>query len=104
MVCQPLWSSGDDAYIEHARSVLPNVEGVTTKWAVSFTSARTLMPQAWRRKPWARAWRMPCRDWVILNAQRLPENSVLEVVCLQRKAAELLDYLPNVERTDASHD
>ena len=35
------------------------------------------------------------------KVQRLPENIVLEVVCMQRKAAELLDYLPNVERTDA---
>ena len=35
------------------------------------------------------------------KTQRLPDNIILEVVCLQRKAAELLDYLPNIERTDA---
>ena len=36
--------SGDDAYIDHAQSVLPGVEGVITKWNHSFTSARMLKP------------------------------------------------------------
>ena len=92
--------SGDDAYIEHARSVLPNVEGVTTKWAVSFTSARTLMPRV-AQKAVGEGVANALSRLGDFQAQRLPDNSVLEVVCLQRKAAELLDYLPNVERTDA---
>ena len=92
--------AGDDAYIEHAQSVLPNVEGVTTKWAVSFTSARMLMPKV-AQKLVAEGVANALSRLGDFKVQRLPENIVLEVVCMQRKAAELLDYLPNVERTDA---
>ena len=92
--------SGDDAYIDHAQSVLPNVEGVITKWATSFTSVRTLMPRVAQQHVAERAVNALSR----LNdfkAEKLPDDIVLEVVCLQRKAAELLDYLPNIERTGA---
>ena len=92
--------AGDDAYIEHAQSVLPNVEGVTTKWAVSLTSARMLMPKV-AQKLVAEGVANALSRLGDFKVQRLPENIVLEVVCMQRKAAELLDYLPNVERTDA---
>lgn len=92
--------AGDDAYIDHAKSVLPNVEGVTTKWAVSFTSARTLMPKAAQKRV-SEGVTSALSRLKEFEAQPIPENSVLEVVCMQRKAAELLDYLPNVERTDA---
>ena len=92
--------SGDDAYIEHAQSVLPKVEGVVTKWATSFTSARMLMPPVAQRLVGEGAANALSRlsDF---KAERLPDNIVLEVVCMQRKAAELLEYLPGVERSDA---
>lgn len=38
--------SGDDVIIEEAKSLLGDVEGAITKWAVSFHSARTLTPEA----------------------------------------------------------
>ena len=91
--------SGDDAYIEHAQSVLPKVEGVVTKWATSYTSARTLLPRIAQQRVGEGAVKALSRldDFKV---QRLPDNIVLDVVCQQRKAAELLDYLPNIERTD----
>lgn len=91
--------AGDDAYIEHAKSVLPNVEGVTTKWAISSSCTRTLMPKA-GQKLVAQGVENALARLDQFKAQPIPENSVLEVVCKQQKAAELLDYLPNVERTD----
>ena len=92
--------SGDHAYIEHAQSVIPKIEGVITKWAVSFTSARTLMPRVAQQLVTEGAIKAlsRLRDFKVA---RLPDNILVEVVCLQRKAAELLDYLPNVERIDA---
>ncbi|MDB9952247.1 M55 family metallopeptidase [Porticoccaceae bacterium] len=92
--------SGDDAYIEHAQSVLPDVVGVTTKWAGSFTSARMLLP-ALVQQHIAEGTVEALDKLQHFKSGRLPDNIVLEVVCMQRKAAELLDYLPNVERTDA---
>ena len=96
--------SGDDAYIEHAEEVLPPISGsietVTTKWALSRTSARTLVP------------RVACESIaasVKTAIARLPDFSVnplsqpieLEVCCVKRAAAELLAYLPTVTRLDA---
>jgi D-amino peptidase len=92
--------SGDDAYIEHAESVLPHVVGVTTKWAGSFTSARMLSPRLVQQH--IAEGTVEALDRLrYFEAARLPDNIVLEVVCMQRKAAELIAYLPMVERTDA---
>lgn len=92
--------SGDDAYIEHAQHVLPGVEGVVTKWASSFTSARMLTPALAQQHIREGASKALARlDQ--FSAQRLPDNITVEVVCLNRKAAELLDYLPTITRTDA---
>lgn len=92
--------SGDDAYIEHAQSVLPEAEGVITKWATSYTSARMLLPRVAQQRV-AEGVGKGLSRLNDFKAQRLPDNITLEVDCLQRKAAELLDYLPNVERTSA---
>ena len=92
--------SGDDAYIKHAYEVLGNIEGVITKWSATATSARTLLPQA------ARESIAHGVDTALdkLN-QREPFNLKppieLQVNCLRRKSAELLEYLPFVKRLDA---
>ena len=95
-----IMASGDDAYVEHAQSVLPRVEGVTTKWAISVTSGRLLLPRVAQQLVGEGAANALSRlsDF---KAERLPDNIVLEVVCMQRRAAELLEYLPGVKRTDA---
>ena len=92
--------SGDDAYVEHAQKVLPGVEGVTTKWTVSSTSARMLLPRVAQQRVAEGAAKALSR-LTQFKTQPLADNIVLEVVCIQRRAAELLGYLPNVERTDA---
>ncbi len=92
--------SGDDAYIEHAQSVLPGLEGVVTKWASSHTSARMLLPRVAQANI-AQGVQAALARLETFQAQRLPDNIELDVVCVKRKAAELLDYLPNVERLDA---
>lgn len=92
--------SGDDAYIEHAHELLDSIEGVTTKWALSTRSARSLLPQ------------VACgeiRSGVITALDQ--SNQVapfcikppieLQVSCVRRRSAELLDYLPNIKRLDA---
>ncbi len=73
--------SGDDAYIDHAQSVLPGVEGVVTKWTTSFTSARTLMPRVAQQRV-GDGTANALSSLGDFKAQRLPDNIVLEVVCL----------------------
>lgn len=92
--------SGDDAYIEHAQSILPEVIGVVTKWSSSFTSARTLMPSAAQ---------LAIADGVDLALSRLPvfiatplkDDITVEISCQRRNGAELMSYLPGIERIDS---
>jgi D-amino peptidase len=92
--------SGDDAYAEHARSVL-DVETATVKWACSTTSTRTLLPQS------------ACeliRQSVKQALDRLDDFKpyaietpvVVDIDCVRRKASELLAYLPMFKRTSAT--
>jgi D-amino peptidase len=93
--------SGDDAYAEHARSVLDDVETATVKWACSTTSTRTLLPQD------------ACeiiRQSVKQALGRLDDFRpyaietpvVVDVDCTNRKASELLAYLPMFKCTSAT--
>ena len=101
--------SGDDAYIDHAQEVLPAVpwiekpcfiEGVVSKYYRSFTSAKMINPKQVQQRMY---------EQVASVLARLDEFKVrpiaqpieLDVVCLKRNAAELLEYLPEVERIDA---
>lgn len=92
--------SGDDAYIEHAQTVLPNIETVTTKWSSSFTSARMLLPRLVAEKITTASQDALSRlgDF---KAARVPDNIEVEITCLRRNGAELMSYLPCVERIDA---
>lgn len=92
--------SGDHAYVEHAKDVLPAVEGVVTKWAVSFTSARMLLPQVAQQKI-AEGVTSAFARLAEFKVQRLSDRIEVDVRCAKRSAAELLDYLPNVERLTA---
>lgn len=92
--------SGDDTYTEHATSVLGNIETVTTKWACSYSSARSKTPKRVQRDIY---------DAVIRALSRLSEFEAkplcipiqLDVQCARRFSAELLSYLPIVEQLDA---
>ena len=92
--------SGDDAYIEHAQSVLPGVEGVITKYAHSWTSARTLLPRDVQADIGERTANVLTRlDQ--FNAAPLPDNITVDLRLLSRKGAELAAYLPIIERMDS---
>jgi D-amino peptidase len=95
-----LMVSGDDAYIEHAQSVLPGVEGVVTKWAHSWTSARMLLPRDVQRQIGTSTTSVLAR-LNEFNAAPLPDNITVDMRLLSRKGAELLDFLPMIERTDS---
>jgi len=92
--------SGCDAYIEHADKVLPGVEGVVTKWTSSMTCARMIKPSLVQAK---------IAEGVTAALSRLDSFTVqplqgpieTDIVLLSRRGAELMDYLPNVERTNS---
>ena len=92
--------SGCDAYIEHAKSVLPGVEGVITKWTSSLTCARMLKPAIAQANVGAGATAALSR-LDSFSVKPLPENIDTDIVCKNRKGAELLAYLPSVDRVDA---
>lgn len=92
--------SGDDATVAEAQSLIGDVEGAVTKWNYGFHSARTLMPEAARRV---------IRDQASSALGRLGDFSTygfdgpieLEISFKNYMPAELMAYLPNVDRVDA---
>jgi D-amino peptidase len=92
--------SGDDAVVDEARSVIGDMEGAVVKWSLGFHSARTMMPEP--------AYAL-IRERVRAALGRLDdfrpytlEGPVeLEISFKNYMPAELMAYLPNVERVDA---
>lgn len=92
--------SGDDAIVEEAQALLGDLEGAVVKWSLGFHSARTLMPEAANRL---------IREKVMRGLERLDEFRPyrldgpirLDVTFKSYMPAEVLSYLPSVERTDA---
>ena len=92
--------SGDDATIDEARQLLGDVEGAVVKWNYSFHSARTLTPEAAyaviKERVRAAFGRLDdFRPYVLETPIRL------EVTFKNYQPAEILAYLPNVDRVDA---
>jgi D-amino peptidase len=92
--------SGDDAIVAEARRAIGDVEGAVVKEALSFHSANTLTPEAARelieesaRKGVARRASIP--------PYRLQGPITLEVSFKNYRQAEMLAYLPIVERVDS---
>jgi D-amino peptidase len=92
--------SGDDAIVEETRRYVGDVEGAVVKWAKSFHSARTLTPAAAYEVIEATAKRAIERldDF---QPFRLEGDITLDVSFKHYRQAEILSYLPIVERTDA---
>ena len=92
--------SGDDAVVEEAHRVIGDMEGAVVKWALGFHSARTLMPAA--------AYQV-IRNHVKAALNRLEdfepyvmESPIeLEISFKNYLPAEVMAYLPNVDRVDA---
>ncbi|MGD2215307.1 MAG: M55 family metallopeptidase [Gemmatimonadales bacterium] len=92
--------SGDDAIADEIRALLGDIEAAVVKWAISYHSARTLMPTA--------AYDL-IRQKVKTAIERIDdfEPYVLErpvtfdVTFKNYRPSEVLAYLPIVERTDS---
>jgi D-amino peptidase len=92
--------SGDDVAVEEARRLLGDVEGAVVKRAISFHSASTMTPKASQelireRVKAALARRAAFKPYVV----RAPVQ--LDVVFKNYRPAEILAYLPMVQRTTA---
>ena len=92
--------SGDDAVVDEARSLLGDVEGAVVKWSYGFHSARTLMPEPAyaliRERVRAALGRLDDFEPYVMEG---PVE--LEISFKNYMPAELMAYLPNVERVDA---
>ena len=92
--------SGDDAIVEEAQTLIGAMEGAVVKWSNGFHSARTIMPEA--------SYAL-IGEKVRRGLQRLDEfepyrfEGPIEVELTFRSylPAEVLSYLPTVERVDA---
>ncbi len=94
--------SGDDAAIAEAQRVLPDMEMAVTKWAYGFHSARTLTPAAAQKiiavKTAKAIERLRAGDFKPYSTQK-PVR--LELRFKHYRPAEVLAYLPFVERPDS---
>ncbi|MGD8866318.1 MAG: M55 family metallopeptidase [Gemmatimonadales bacterium] len=92
--------SGDDAIIEEARGLLGDIEGAVVKQAISFHSAKTMMPESAyeliRSKARRAIERIGDFEPYVLSA---PVR--LDVRFKNYRPSEVLAYLPIVERTDS---
>lgn len=92
--------SGDDAIVEEATGILGDVEGAVVKWSYGFHSARTLMPEAAlaviRERVGAALARLHDFEPYVLDG---PVE--LELTFKNYMPAEVLAYLPSVERVNA---
>ena len=92
--------SGDDAAVAEARRIIGDLEGAIVKEAIGFHSAKVLTPEASRER---------IREAVtraLQNRARFKPLAVKNPVTLELRfknyrPAEILAFLPNVERVDA---
>lgn len=92
--------SGDDAAVAETQELLGDVEGAVVKWASGFHSARTSTPavaQALIREKVSRAVAR-ARDF---QPYKIQTPVRLDLRFKNYRPAEVLSYLPIVERTDA---
>jgi len=92
--------SGDDAAVAEAQGLLGDLEGAVTKWNYGFHSARTLMPEASYALIGERV-QAALRRLDDFDPWRVEGPLELEISFKNYMPAELMAYLPNVERVDA---
>ena len=92
--------SGDDATVEEARRIIGDVEGAVVKWSYGFHSARTIMPEASYALIDERV-RAALGRLDDFEPYRMEGPIELEISFKNYMPAELMAYLPNVERVDA---
>ena len=92
--------SGDDAVVPEVQQLIAGVEGAVVKHAISFHSATTMTPQAGQalireKVRAAMAKRASARPYVLRGPIRL------DVTFKNYTPAEMVTYLPGIERRDA---
>ena len=92
--------SGDDAVVDEARSLIGDMEGAVVKWSLGFHSARTLMPDASYALIGERV-RAALGRLDDFEPYTMDGPVSLEISFKNYMPAELLAYLPNVDRVDA---
>jgi D-amino peptidase len=92
--------SGDDAVVEEARSVIGDMEGAVVKWSLGFHSARTMMPEPAYELIGNRV-RAALGRLGDFTPYRLDGPLELEISFKNYMPAEVMSYLPNVDRVDA---
>lgn len=90
--------SGDDATIAEARAFIDDFEGAVVKWNYGFHSARTMMPEAAYRLIGERV-RAAMRRLDEFEPLRLDTPVALDVRFKNYRPAEVMSYLPIIERT-----
>jgi D-amino peptidase len=92
--------AGDAAAVAEVQAAVPGVEGAIVKWPYAFHSARTLSPTA-ARAVIAEAVRKGMARRGSSNLPRAASPVRLEIRFKSYRPAELLSWLPGVERADA---
>ncbi|GMV06115.1 MAG: peptide ABC transporter substrate-binding protein [Gemmatimonadota bacterium] len=92
--------SGDDAIAEEATALLGPIETAVTKWSLGFHSARTLLPEASNALIGEKVGAALARVGE-LRPFRVETPVRLEIAFKNYMPAEVLAYLPGVERVDA---
>jgi D-amino peptidase len=92
--------SGDDVAVEEARRLIGDVDGVAVKRAIGFHSAATLTPQASQALIKERV-KAALGRRASLRPYRLSAPVRLDLTFKNYRPAEVLAYLPIVQRTDA---
>jgi D-amino peptidase len=92
--------SGDDVAVEEARRLIGAVEGVVVKRAISFHAASTLPPQAAQALLKERE-KAALARLAGLRPYRVAAPVRLDLTFKNYRPAEVLAYLPIVQRTDA---
>ena len=91
--------SGDDAAVSEVSDMLGPIEGAVVKWHYGHTSARTLMPEAAQALIREKA-KAGIERRKGLKPFHIEGPLTLDLTYKNDKAAEMIAYLPNVERID----
>jgi D-amino peptidase len=92
--------SGDDAIVAEAKRYIGDLEGAVVKHALSFHSARVSTPRASQQRIEETA-RRAVEKRASFRPFRLEGKVTLDVSFKNYRQAEMLAYLPIVERTDS---
>lgn len=92
--------SGDDAAVAEVKAMVGELEGAVVKWSYSFHSARTLTPEASARLIGEKV-TAALKRLGQFRPYTLPGPVTLDLQFRHYRPAEMLAYLPIVQRTDA---